>query len=305
MYEGELASLDRRGSELFDRQAGLHDPVEHRIDTLSPFRMTRSGVVPQRRWVARNYNIHVLTLAQVTSLLRVEGSWPGSISLSAGWYRARARPWNESVTDPMVRLERGGSDFLRLVTTHMHGLGVATVYSPALYPSSTDVWRRAGFDDFVSLNIMERPLVGTPSPVDNARVIIERRPNWDQILDVDRIAFDGFWGMSRLGLQEAHMTNRTSVVLVATEDNELSGYAIVGSQWATVYLHRIAVRPAAAGRGLGAALLASALDWGARSGGKSMVLNVRPENTRAMRLYGRMGFARTETALEVLRHRAV
>lgn len=266
--------------------------------------MARSGVVPQGRRVARNYNIHVLTLAQVASLLRVEGSWPGSISLNAGWYRARARPWNESITDPMVRLDRGGSDFLRLVSTHLHGLGIGTVYSPALYPSSTDVWRRAGFDGFVSLDIMERPLVGPPFPVDETKVVIERRPNWEQILDVDRLAFDGFWGMSRLGLREAHMTNRTSAVLVVAEDNELSGYAIVGTQWATVYLHRIAVRPNAAGRGLGAALLASALDWGARSGGNSMVLNVRPENRRATRLYERMGFTRTETALEVLRHRA-
>jgi ribosomal-protein-alanine N-acetyltransferase len=278
--------------------------LEYRIDTLTPFRMTWSGVVPQGRRVARNYNIHVLTLAQVASLLRVEGSWPGSISLNAGWYRARARPWNESITDPMVRLERGGSDFLRMVTTHMHGLGVNSVYSPALYPSSTDVWRRAGFDDFVSLDIMERPLVGNPFTVDKARVTIERRPDWEQILDVDRLAFDGFWGMSRLGLREANMTNRTSVVLVAAEENGLSGYAIAGTQWATVYLHRIAVKPAAAGRGLGAALLASALDWGAKAGGRSMVLNVRPENRRARRLYERMGFARTETALEVLRHRA-
>jgi GNAT superfamily N-acetyltransferase len=203
----------------------------------------------------------------------------------------------------MVRLERGGSDFLRLVTTHLHGLGMDAVYSPALYPSSTDVWRRAGFDGFVSLDIMERPLVGTSFAVDSANVIIERQPNWEQVLAVDRLAFDGFWGMSRLGLREAHVTNRTSAVLVAAGADELSGYAIVGSQWATVYLHRIAVRPAAAGRGLGAALLAAALDWGARSGGNSMVLNVRPENRRATRLYERMGFARTETALEVLRHR--
>ncbi|HEX6302317.1 MAG TPA: GNAT family N-acetyltransferase [Acidimicrobiia bacterium] len=303
MHKRELSSLDSRGSELLDFQARPRDPLEHRIDALTALRMARSGVVPQGRWVARNYNVHVLTLAQVASLLRVEGSWPGSISLNAGWYRARARPWNESITDPMVRLDRGGSDFLRLVTTHLHGLGVDTVYSPALYPGSTDVWRRAGFDGFVSLDVMERPLIDTPFPVGETRVVIARRPDWEQILAVDRLAFDGFWGMSRLGLREAHTTNRTSAVLAASEDKELTGYAIVGTQWATVYLHRIAVRPNAAGRGLGAALVAAALDWGARSGAKSMVLNVRPENRRATRLYERMGFARTETALQVLRHR--
>jgi ribosomal protein S18 acetylase RimI-like enzyme len=252
--------------------------------------------------MARNYNIHVRTLAQVTSLLRVEGSWPGSIALSAGWYRARARPWNETISEPMVRLDRGGADFLRMVSTHLHGLGAEEVYSPALYPSSTDVWRRAGFDGFVALEIMERPLVGMPSSRDNGGVVVERRPNWDQILEIDRLAFEGFWGMSRAGLREAQMTNRTAAVLVVPDEHRLAGYAIVGMQWSTVYLHRIAVRPDAGGRGIGAALLATAMEWGSKSGGTSMVLNVRRENRRARRLYQKMGFARTPTILEVLRH---
>lgn len=255
--------------------------------------------------MARNYNVHLRTLAQVASLLRVDGSWPGSISLSAGWYRARARPWNETIIDPMLRMDRGGADFLRMVTRHFHGLGADAVYSPALYPSSTDVWRRAGFGDFVSLEVMERPLVDMPSSGDRGNVLIERRPDWEQMLDVDRVAFEGFWGMSRLGLREAQMTNKTSVVLVAPDDRRLSGYAIVGMQWATAYLHRIAVRPEAAGRGIGAALLSAAMEWGAKSGGNSMILNVRLENSRARRLYERLGFAHTPTALEVLRHQPV
>jgi ribosomal-protein-alanine N-acetyltransferase len=202
----------------------------------------------------------------------------------------------------MLRLDRGGADFLRMITTHLHGLGAKTVYSPALYPSSTEVWRRGGFDDFVSLEIMERPLIDMPASVDNGAVVVEPRPDWEQLLDVDRLAFEGFWGMSRLGLREAQTTNKSSAVLVVPDELHLSGYAIVGIQLATVYLHRIAVRPEAAGRGIGAALLSSAMDWGARSGGSSMVLNVRRENTRAINLYERMGFVWAPTALEVLRH---
>jgi ribosomal protein S18 acetylase RimI-like enzyme len=302
MHEGQLAALDLGGRDLLDGELRFPYSLEDSVEPLGALRMTRSGVVKQGRGMARNYNIHVHTLAQVASLLRVDGSWPGSISISAGWYRARARPWNEAITDPMLRLDRGGADFLRLATAHLHVLGADAVYSPALYPSAADVWRRAGFDGFVSLDIMERPLVGMPFPVDNTKVVVERRPDWEQILEVDRLAFEGFWGMSRLGLHEAHMTNKTSAVLAATEKRGLSGYAIVGMQGTTVYLHRIAVRPEEGGRGIGAALLIAALDWGTRSGGSSMVLNVRPENSRAKRLYERMGFARVTTALEVLRH---
>lgn len=302
MYESELTAFDPGRGDLLDIEPRSPYSFEHGGDTITALGMTWSGVVTPRRRMGRNYNLHVLTLAHVASLLRVEGTWPGAITLGAGWYRARARPWNESITDPMVRLDRGGSDFLSSVTGRLHDLGAAAVYSPALYSGSTAVWRRSRFDDHVSLEIMERPLGGVVD-VDLREVTVQSRPVWDQILEVDRLAFDGFWGMSRLGLEEAHKTNRATVLLVVESgDHGLSGYAIVGLQWAVVYLHRIAVRPEDAGRGLGRALLASAIDWGNRSGGRAMVLNVRPENHRAKHLYEGMGFARTGTVLQVLRH---
>lgn len=264
--------------------------------------MTGAGVVTQRRWMAGNYDLHVLTLAQVATLLRVEGSWPGPITLSAGWLRARARPWNESVTDPMVRLERGGAEFLTTVTRSLHDMGPGSVYSPALYPGSTRVWKRAGFTGYATLDVMERSLALDTSHPGSGGVGIEDDPNWDEVLELDRLAFEGFWGMSRLGLAEAHHTNKSTVLLTARTAGRLSGYCIVGAQWGTVYLHRIAVRPEETGRGLGAKLVAAAVDWGASNGSQSIVLNVRPGNTTAKRLYERLGFADTRTALEVLRH---
>lgn len=251
--------------------------------------------------MAGNYDVHLRTLAHVTAPLSVEGSWPGSISMRSGWYRARARPWNESTPDPMLRLERGGLDFLEAVTSHLLGLGADAVYSPALYPDSTLLWRRSGYEDHVTLDIMERP-IGDPVSATNAALVdVQSAPDWEEILRLDRLAFEGFWGMSRLGLQEAHQTNRSTAVLVVENGPRLSGYAIVGVQWATAFLHRIAVSPDQSGRGLGAALLAESINWGRRSGGRTMLLNVRPQNLKAKRLYKRMGFMNTGTALEVLR----
>jgi GNAT superfamily N-acetyltransferase len=202
----------------------------------------------------------------------------------------------------MVRLERGGPEFLTAVTNRLSELGADTVYSPALYPGSSRVWRRAGFEDHADLEIMERPL-GTGSVGFEADTVrVERKPDWDQILEVDRLAFEGFWGMSRLALEEAHLTNRSRILLVAGAGSTVDGFAIIGSQWGTVYLHRIAVRPDAAGRGMGSALVAAAIEWGNRTGSKTMILNVRPENERAKELYRRHGFASTGSVLEVLRH---
>lgn len=202
----------------------------------------------------------------------------------------------------MVRLERGGAEFLVAVLKRLYDLDVDSIFSPALYPGSTRVWKRAGFGDHAVLEVMERSLETGPPEPSHEGLGVEVDPDWDEVLELDRLAFTGFWGMSRLGLEEAHHTNKSTVLLTTRSRRLLSGYCIVGAQWGTVYLHRIAVRPAEAGQGLGARLVAAAIDWGASTGSQSIVLNVRPENIRAKRLYDRLGFASTRTALEVLRH---
>lgn len=202
----------------------------------------------------------------------------------------------------MVRLDRGGTEFLIAVVKRLRDLGAQGVFSPALYPDSSAVWRRSGFQDYARLDVMERA-VDASSP-DTVRDDVRQDPNpdWDRVLDVDRSAFEGFWGMSRLGLEEAVDASRTTGMLTCGSENSLSGYAIVGLQWGTVYLHRIAVRPEDSGQGVGSALLSAAIAWGRRSGARSIVLNVRPDNEGAKRFYAHHGFMETATALEVLRH---
>lgn len=202
----------------------------------------------------------------------------------------------------MVRLDRGGTEFLIAVVKRLRHLGVEGVYSPALYPGASGVWRRSGFEDYARLDVMERAVDASTPETNRDHVRQDPDPDWDLVLDVDRSAFEGFWGMSRLGLEEAVDVSRSNAVLVSGSNDSLSGYAIVGSQWGTVYLHRIAVRPEDSGQGVGSALLLAAVAWGRRLGARSIVLNVRPENERAKGFYAHHGFMETGTALEVLRH---
>lgn len=205
----------------------------------------------------------------------------------------------------MVRLERGGAEFLTAVRDRLVEISGEDVYSPALYPGSTRVWRRSGFVDHAVLTVMERSLTGLPTePPSTHRVKSAMEVDWSSILDIDRKSFQGFWGMSRLGLEEALETNPATTLLTAPGDTHPGGFAIVGAQWAVAYLHRIAVRPDRSGEGLGRALLEAAMRWGAAHGAKAMVLNVRAENARAIRLYARSGFTNTGTELQILRHHA-
>ncbi|HXV70461.1 MAG TPA: GNAT family N-acetyltransferase [Acidimicrobiia bacterium] len=237
----------------------------------------------------------------MTSLLRVDGSWPEPITLTSGFFRARARPWNDFCTDPMVRLDRGGAEFLRSVSDHLADQGTTSIYSPALYPNATGVWRRSGYQTHAELAVMERSL-GRASDGGVHDVTTSTRPNWDSVSRLDAFAFEGFWRMSRLALEEAFDTSRTSALLETFADRALVGYAIVGNQWGISYLHRIAVHPEHSGQGRGASLLSAAGAWGRAHGARVMVLNVRDVNKRAQRLYERLGFSHTGTRLSVLRY---
>lgn len=204
----------------------------------------------------------------------------------------------------MVRLDRGGADFLRSVSTHFAEAGVGSVYSPALYPSATGVWRRSGFQTHAELAVMERSLNRAPPDKPIHEVSSPTQPHWESVSRLDEAAFDGFWRMSRLALEEAYQTARTSALLETFVDGRLAGYAIVGNQWGVSYLHRIAVHPDHVGQGRGASLLTAAAGWGRAHGARVMVLNVREVNKRAQTLYQRLGFSHTGTRLSVLRHQA-
>lgn len=86
-----------------------------------------------------------------------------------------------------------------------------------------------------------------------------------------------------------------SVVLLAEIDDQLAGYVeLTGGSFrrsrATAYVV-IGVRAHAAGRGIGTGLLRHAKDWAAAHGLHRLELTVMARNTRAIRLYERMGFA--------------
>lgn len=233
--------------------------------------------------------------------VRIEGNWPAPILLTRGLARATARPWNDEDPSALLRLERGSLDFLEAATDCLTGMTRRGVYSPAIYPGSTRIWIRCGYEEHARLRIMERAL-STPSEPPTVDVIEATDPDWDLIHHIDQRSFQGFWRMSQHGLQEALSSTRRSAVLTVQRGGALAGYAILGAQWGASYLQRIAVDPDHIRLGLGSSLIRGALQWARQGGSQTMVLNVRDENTRAGRLYAGEGFRATATTLRVLHY---
>jgi ribosomal protein S18 acetylase RimI-like enzyme len=235
----------------------------------------------------------------VTPRINITGVWPSPLTISGGWSRASARPWCDEPDTALLRLLRGSSGFLTEATGHLIGLGPRTVLSPPLYRSATSVWRKSGYQERHRLQIMERSL-SLPTPESEIAITRTTGPPWPQVVGLDHRAFHGMWRMSETGLREAMAATRVATVLLAGEESRIEGYALVGTQWGISYLHRIAVDPSRRGEGIGTELVRAAVAWARGTLSRVIVLNVRPVNEGALRLYEREGFTLTGHDLHLL-----
>lgn len=230
----------------------------------------------------------------------VSGDWPDRITLRQGWHKAVARPWNDEVPDASLRLMRGSAAFLKSCTEHLVESVAEGVTSPPLLGSGQRVWRRAGFQPYLTLHLYRRVLAGN-SGQPGARVKWVSHPDWRRLAEVDAASFDNLWRMNALGLREAFEATPRAGVLVTDEGPTITGFSIVGVGGTTGYLQRLAVDPSRRGLGLGRALVRTALSWAATRGALTMMLNTQPDNDTSATLYQAEGFSKMTADLEVLR----
>jgi len=199
-----------------------------------------------------------------------------------------------------LRVERGASGFLADCTDALLRLaGVTGVLSSPLLPGARRPWEEAGFTLHARLALLRRELSDLAGP-EHAVEDGDRR-DLDEALAVDRAAFEPFWRLDLLGLQEAvEATPRSAVHLVRRPDGGLAAFAVTGMGSSLAYLQRLAVDPAWQSRGIGRSLVRTAAAWAQRRGAAALLLNTHDGNDPAAALYESEGFRTVTRDLAVL-----
>lgn len=103
-----------------------------------------------------------------------------------------------------------------------------------------------------------------------------------QLFPVDRWSAEQFW---------SELAQPTRRYVVACDGDVITGYAGVFILPPDADVQTIAVSPTAQGRGLGARLLEELIEIAGEAGCQQLMLEVRSDNTAAIAMYDRFGFA--------------
>lgn len=108
----------------------------------------------------------------------------------------------------------------------------------------------------------------------------------DEVIKVEHKAYDFPW--SRGIFEDCLRVGYICRVMEST--TEAIGHTVISVAAGEAHLLNLCVAPAAQGAGLGRRLLAHAVNAARLNGAQRMILEVRPSNWRALRLYQSAGF---------------
>lgn len=182
--------------------------------------------------------------------------------------------------------------------------GVNEVYTTALGPPEQQPFNAAGFTHREHLHLLRHDLRQLPQPRPEADHRLRRgwRRDYADVLDVDAMAFDGFWQFDLRALVEARNATPISRLRVADSPapSRVVGYAVTGRSSRTCYLQRLAVHPDHQGVGTGTALVCDALRWARTRRADDVLVNTQEANIAAFGLYLNLGFHNQANGLDVL-----
>ena len=247
--------------------------------------------------------------------------------MTSGGTVIRLSPWRGNTRTTQVVAVDGPPprpDDVSDLIEYLGSRGVREIMTTALGPIDQQSFTARGFDPQEHLLLMGRAVDPTnPSSrwtsrwtgrtPSRPRTRPARRRDQDAVLELDDRAFapfSPFWRFDRAALDEvgqATESHRRRVIRQRANrrtGSTVIGHAITGRTTTIGFLQRLAVDPAAEGRGVGSALVVDALCWLRQTGAHEVWVNTQPDNDRARALYLRHGFTEREGGLDVL-HRVI
>jgi ribosomal protein S18 acetylase RimI-like enzyme len=176
--------------------------------------------------------------------------------------------------------------------------GFTSVVTSALSEAECAGFLRAGFDVQEELELLAHDLNAIPDI--GHRLRRPRRGDRSRVLAVDAAAFESFWRLHQGGLEDALGATPSVRFRVHGRGEGLDAYVIGGRGAGTGYVQRLAVHPAARGRGLGRTLVGDVLRWMRRHGAARALVNTQQTNEAALSLYRACGFRARPDGLRVL-----
>lgn len=228
------------------------------------------------------------------------------------WGRERARTgrWRGdhqvALLTPVPSAPVPSAAFVRHCLEVLAARGFTRVVTGALSPLEQGGFLAVGFDVAERLHLLSVDLTDRLAPVPAGRPLAPARGGDEEaVVRVDREAFSPFWQLDAEGLADALAATPDTRWRVARPGSRwavgaVEGYAICGRAGRRGFVQRLAVDPAAQGRGTGGRLLLDGLHWMRRHGVRTAVVNTQVGNDAALRLYRRMGFREEPSGLSVL-----
>jgi ribosomal protein S18 acetylase RimI-like enzyme len=237
------------------------------------------------------------------SVLRTNG--PPVPVVRAGSWSARVTTWRDD--DRVAHLvplglSKPARADLEDVIDQLSTNGFEQVVTAALAPADRTPYSELGFTELEHLHLLECRLDDI-APKGAITIKRPRRADWPAIVDIDHRAFEGFWRLDAVGIDDAMSATPVSRLRVATIERargHVLGYAVTGRSGRRGYVQRLAVDPAHEGKGIGGELLRDGLRWLQARGATTAMVNTQLANHRALALYERNGFRRADHDLAVL-----
>lgn len=176
--------------------------------------------------------------------------------------------------------------------------GFEDVVTSAMSPADSLAFVDAGFAVRERLFLLRHDMEQIPP---SGRALCRgRRADHPAVLELDELAFDGFWHFDVTTLEDALRATPSTRFRLGIDDRGLRAYAISGRAGRQGYLQRLAVHPEARREGWGRELVADSLAWLRRRGVDRTLVNTQLHNEAALHLYEECGFRRLPFGLNVL-----